>query len=267
MSLRFSLYVVDLPKFEELLRTPLVDILRDYADKGTQDEPGFYFREEGREDGNLIYHARPGRIFVQDLTRSAGDKGLLQDLRDEDLRDIPYLRRSLHDHLRVANSACLSTLCNAFSEWSGTPIVKLLLRGYKWGPPEALARMTSRVFGKDHSRLTRLISLFQKVYRRFADDEPFIGRIYELHEFDFPVKPVEDGDFLLSVWSQEEAEFVVETLELLQKEEASRSGSLYRETIPPDVCQEDYYRDLVRGLMLLKNIGFEQFKVVGIVTH
>ena len=265
MSLRFSLYAVDLPRFEELLRTPLVDILRDYADKGTQDEPGLYFHEEGVKGGILLYHARPGRIFVQDTTRSTRD--MIRDLRDEDLRDIPYLRRSLHDHLRVANSACLSTIWNAFSEWSGTPVVKLLLRGYKWGPPEALARMTSRVFGKDHPRLTRLISLFQKVYRRFADDEPLIGRIYELHEFDFPVKPVEDGDFMLSVWSQEEAEFLVETLELLQKEEASRSGSLYRETIPPDVCQEDYYRDLVSGLMLLKNIGFEQFRVVGYVTH
>jgi hypothetical protein len=267
MSLRFSLYAVDLARFGELLNRPLADILREYSDKGKQDEPGFYFREEGREDGNRYYHARPGRVFVQDLTRSAGDKGFLRDLRDEDLRDIPYLRRSLHDHLRVANSACLSTLFNAFSEWSGTPIVRLLLRRYKWGPPEALARMAFRVFGKDHLRLTRLISLFQKVYRRFADHEPFTGRIYELHEFDFPVKPNEDGDFLLSVWSQEEAEFLVETLELLQKEEASRSRSFYQETIPPGVCDEDYFRDMIKGLLILKDVRFEQLKVAGFVTH
>jgi len=267
MSLRFSLYAVDLARFGELLIRPLADILREYAEKGKQDEPGLYFREEDLEEGNRYYYARPGRIFVHDFTRRADDNALLRDLSENELSGIPYLRTSLQDHLRVADMACLRNVCDAFSEWSATPVVERLLRGYKWGPPEALVGIASRVFGKDHSRLMRLISLFQMVFRRFANDKPFIGRIYELHEFDFPVKPKEDCDVWLSVWNQEEAGFLVETLELIQKDEASRSSSIYRETISADVCDEDYFHEMVRGLMLVKSVGFEQLRVVGFVTH
>ena len=265
MSVRISLYALDLARFEEHLKKPLVDLLRDYARKGKQEEPGLCIFEEGMAQGIRCYYARPGRIFVWDTTRRTGDQVLNHDLREEELGGIAYLRRSLGDHLKSSDVSQLRNVCSAFSEWDEPSFSNALLRGYKHGPPGALVQIARRIFGSDHPRTMRLLSLFQKVYRSLATDDPIKGRIYELSEFEFPLKPREDCDVWLSVWEEEEAWFVVETLDLLRQEEVSRAQNLYRETMSLGEEAEAYFREMVEGLLKLRNVQFKSLKVVGFV--
>jgi len=265
MSQRFSLYAMDLSRFEQILKKPLVDLLLEYSKNGRQEEPGLYFRELELKSGNRWYHSRPAKTFVHDTTRWTGDQVLNHDMSEKELGEVPYLRQSLLDQLKNSNMSELWRVCDAFSEWDGAKWVEPLLRGYKWGPPKALLKIACRLLGSGHPTHLRMVHLFQKVARHLATHEPFHGRLYELSDFVFPVKPSEDCDVWLSVWTAEEARFLVETLDLLDREESSQSRNLYLDTIPPEDQGEEYFREMIQGLLRMRELEFEQLTVVGFV--
>jgi hypothetical protein len=180
MSRSFSLYALDLPRFEKLLGTPVADVLRAC--------PALAFLEEGP---------------------------------------------SLRERLEASGMDGLAKVVEA--------VAVPLVRGSRWKPADLLLQSAFRVLGVVDPRALRLSDLFQKVARDIAKG----ARRYALEDFDFPVKPPEDGDAMLSVWTPEESRFLVETLPLLPAE-----GEV---------------RDLVDGLLRLRDVRFERH-VVGFAT-
>lgn len=208
MSTRIKLYVVDVPRFEQLLDRSIGSILQEYAMRGTDSERIILWHDWPR---NRRYLSVAGRGVM--YAEGSGD------YRPADFGAYdPFLARPTRDYLREEDSFALNWLLKALSRFPPEDFVREITSGQRrWWLGSFLdyAERSPAIAQEDYARLELL---WQKVLRGHACGKPVTPREFNISDFDFPVLPAEDSELWMGVWSEEEARFMVDCLRRIRAE-------------------------------------------------
>ena len=257
MGIRITLFALDLDQFTTFVQQNVWDWLWFYVENGSDQDSAFRIDIDGIACATFLATPKKGVVAIE------GKKKVSLDRANRPAGS-PF-SSSLRDYLGCNSVWKLKQLLDALSKCPANKVARLVTSGYRRWWIGSLLDHAEHTLGSSASDYVYLASLFQRILRGYDCGHPLPKDEDNTADVCFPIVLPDDSDLRMSMWTDEETWFVIETIRSIISENTTFSNPMVGFPPPTDEEWNEFVRRMTTHLLAVEEFPVTMRTIVGFI--